>query len=383
LAVPIFGGCDLRISGNSLWQDESSKLSPRVVELGQPVPKGGGRYKVGAPYKIRGKLYRPEEVSHYDENGIASWYGELFHGRRTANGEIYDMEALTAAHPTLPLPSYVRVTNLRNGRSLVLRVNDRGPYARDRVIDLSWAVASLLQMRAAGTAPVRVQYIGPAPLSGSDRYERTVLARQPWAGPRVAYAASPGKAIRYRQAALTTRQSVTRQLKTATVASIPSEIRLSVPNPKSSIRPFAVSHTLKTNLPKTAVISSPPQRLQPLAGSAKGSERPASSTARPIEIVSLSAKGMPLVRRPDKIRMKTDGFYVEAGLFPKKRLADQLAEILQEIAPAWVEPMAIGNRVVHRVRLGPFSQSADAQIAAKKIREAGLTAAQVEDGIDG
>ena len=156
-------------------------FSKRVVQLGQPVPKGGGRYKVGNPYKIAGRWYTPVENPSYDRVGIASWYGELFHGRYTANGEIYDMNALTAAHTTLPLPSYARVTNLQNGRSLVLRVNDRGPYAHDRIIDLSRRSAQALGFERNGTARVRVQYIGGAPLNGDDSLERQVYASRPWA----------------------------------------------------------------------------------------------------------------------------------------------------------------------------------------------------------
>lgn len=156
-------------------------LSERVVPLGQPVPKGGGRYKVGEPYKINGRWYHPHEYRRYDKIGTASWYGELFHGRRTANGEIYDMTALTAAHPTLPMPTYARVTNLANGRTIVVRVNDRGPYAHDRIIDLSARSAELLGFKRNGTAPVRVTYLGHAPLNGDDSYERRVLASQPWA----------------------------------------------------------------------------------------------------------------------------------------------------------------------------------------------------------
>jgi rare lipoprotein A len=174
---------------------ESTRLGPRIVPLGQPAPKGGGVYKVGSSYSVNGQVYQPREVSSYSREGIASWYGELFHGRRTANGEIFDMEALTAAHPTLPLPSYVRVTNPRNGRMMVLRVNDRGPYAADREIDLSWAAASLLGIAGPGTGPVRVDYLGPAPLDGNDSHERQMLARQPWAGSRVAFAQSPAKAL--------------------------------------------------------------------------------------------------------------------------------------------------------------------------------------------
>ena len=107
--------------------------SARVVEPGQPVPKGGGVYRVGKPYTVAGRTYVPEENINYSAVGLASWYGDDFHGRYTANGEIFDMTSISAAHPTLPLPSYVRVTNLANNRSIVVRVNDRGPYARDRV----------------------------------------------------------------------------------------------------------------------------------------------------------------------------------------------------------------------------------------------------------
>ena len=103
--------------------------SPRVIADGEPVPKGGGIYKVGEPYQIDGQWFVPREEAAYDRSGIASYYAEDFHGRRTSNGEVFDMWALTAAHPTLPLPSYAYVTNLDNGRTLLVRVNDRGPYA--------------------------------------------------------------------------------------------------------------------------------------------------------------------------------------------------------------------------------------------------------------
>ncbi|MEM7618915.1 MAG: septal ring lytic transglycosylase RlpA family protein [Pseudomonadota bacterium] len=155
-------------------------LSKRVVEYGQPVPKGGGVYKIGKPYNIDGVRYTPKEDRYYNKVGQASWYGAKFHGRYTANREIYDMDALTAAHPTLPIPSYVRVTNLSNGRRLVVRVNDRGPYANDRIIDMSRRSAELLDFKQKGTAKVRVTYIGKAPLNGNDRYERQYLSQQYW-----------------------------------------------------------------------------------------------------------------------------------------------------------------------------------------------------------
>ncbi len=117
--------------------------------------------KVGQPYQVAGRWYVPREDWNYDEVGIASWYGPGFHGKRTANGEIFDQNKLTAAHPTLPLPSYVRVTNLENGRAINLRVNDRGPFAKGRIIDVSRRAAQLLGFAAKGTARVRVQIIRP------------------------------------------------------------------------------------------------------------------------------------------------------------------------------------------------------------------------------
>src|ERR1044071_9403997 len=152
--------------------------SPRVVEPGQPVPKGGGVYRVGKPYQVAGRIYTPEENRSYRSEGLASWYGDDFHGRLTANGEVYDMEAISAAHPTMPMPSYARVTNLRTRKSLIVRVNDRGPYHANREIDLSARAADLLGFRGHGVARVRVEYVGAAPLEGTDDRQLVATLRQ-------------------------------------------------------------------------------------------------------------------------------------------------------------------------------------------------------------
>src|SRR5665647_2613463 len=148
--------------------------SPRVVAFGEPVPKGGGTYRVGKPYTVAGRAYVPEEDVNYREEGMASWYGDDFHGRLTANGEVFDMASLTAAHPTLPMPCYARVTNLSNGKSLIVRVNDRGPYHGNRLIDVSNKAAELLEFKGNGVARVRIEYVGRAPLEGSD--DRQLMA---------------------------------------------------------------------------------------------------------------------------------------------------------------------------------------------------------------
>jgi len=146
----------------------NTNYSPKVLADGEPIPKGGGNYKVGNPYTINGRTYFPEHNPTYRAEGIASWYGRDFHGRRTANGEVYDMNGISAAHPTLPMPSYARVTNLENGRSMIVRINDRGPYARNRIIDLSIGAARALGTHGQGLARVRVEYVGRASIAGSD-----------------------------------------------------------------------------------------------------------------------------------------------------------------------------------------------------------------------
>jgi rare lipoprotein A len=197
--------------------------SARVAEPSDQVPKGGGVYRVGSPYVVAGRVYVPQNNPHYRADGVASWYGSDFHGRATANGEIFDAEAITAAHPTLPLPSYVRVTNLSNGRSLIIRVNDRGPYAGNRIIDVSKHAAYLLGFTLSGTAWVRVEYVGPAPIEGSDDrvLEATLRQDEPAPAPGTTRLA----ALRIVPAAMTAAPR-TRLASIATTASLPRSAAL-------------------------------------------------------------------------------------------------------------------------------------------------------------
>ena len=176
-----------------------TSASARVVEPGEPVPKGGGVYRVGKPYTIAGREYVPQEDINYSAVGLASWYGDDFHGRYTANGEIFDMNSISAAHPTLPLPSYVRVTNIANHKSIVVRVNDRGPYVGNRVIDLSVKTAKLLGFYGNGVAKVKVEYVGRAPLVGSDDSKLMATLRDgaPAAAPLVQLASNKPYAPAY------------------------------------------------------------------------------------------------------------------------------------------------------------------------------------------
>ncbi len=133
------------------------QAAKKIVGAAPDVTQTTGTYKVGRPYQVNGTWYYPAADYNYRETGIASWYGADFHGKQTANGETYDMNALSAAHRTLPLPSMVRVVNLRNGRSIAVKVNDRGPFARGRIIDLSRRAAQLLGFERQGTTPVRIE----------------------------------------------------------------------------------------------------------------------------------------------------------------------------------------------------------------------------------
>lgn len=140
-----------------------AEQSPALRSVAAPTAPGIAAPYAGPAYQVEGKWYVPAHEPNYDEVGIASWYGPTFHGKDSASGEPFDENAMTAAHPTLPIPSLVRVTNMDNGRTVVVRLNDRGPFVDDRIIDLSKAAAGALDMHGPGTARVRVQYVGPAP----------------------------------------------------------------------------------------------------------------------------------------------------------------------------------------------------------------------------
>ncbi|MBI1867855.1 MAG: septal ring lytic transglycosylase RlpA family protein [Methylocystis sp.] len=151
--------------------------SPQVVAEGEAAPRGGGVYMVGKAYQIAGETYYPSEKP-YAAVGMASWYGAGFHGRKTANGEVFDRSSISAAHRTMPLPSYARVTNLRNARSIVVRVNDRGPFHGGRIMDVSQRAAEALDFDRVGTARVKVEYVGRASLAGSDDLKLLATLRE-------------------------------------------------------------------------------------------------------------------------------------------------------------------------------------------------------------
>lgn len=151
------------LSGCSSKRDPFAGVASPMYKGNGDVPLGGGRSVVGKPYSVAGLRFVPRVDPTYDRKGVASWYGKQFHRRMTSNGEWFDMNHLTAAHTTMPLPSYAKVTNLENGMEVIVRVNDRGPFVGNRIIDMSKRSAEAIGFKEQGTAKVRVQYIGPAP----------------------------------------------------------------------------------------------------------------------------------------------------------------------------------------------------------------------------
>ena len=343
-----------------------TNLSKRVVPFGQVVPKGGGRYKVGDPYKINGRWYQPREDRTYDRVGTASWYGEMFHGRYTANGEIYDMDALSAAHPTLPMPVYARVTNLRNRRSIVVRVNDRGPYAHDRVIDLSRRSAHLLGFRQNGTAQVRVQYLGPAPLSGDDSYERRVLAQQNWG--RMADATAPRNISPTARPAIagTTAERrppfTTAQRRPRTVAA-------------AARRPRAITGVQR----QPVAVGTAPRKSPAVGAFRKTVARPPTpppAPAAPIVTASIAqhAPEAGLSQVPVKA---SSSIFIQTGAFRVKANAERMRDKLAAIGTTHISPATVKGGVLYRVRMGPFPERKLADHTLRRAAEAGVTGARI------
>lgn len=354
-----------------------SNYSKRVIALGKPVPKGGGAYKVGKPYQINGRWFYPREDSRYDKVGVASWYGDLFHGRYTANGEIYDMNALSAAHPTLPLPIYARVTNLSNGRNLVVRVNDRGPYAHDRIIDMSKRSAELLGFKRNGTARVRVQYMARAPISGDDTYERQMLASQRWA--RTAGLIGPPRssaAPAWRPVAKNTSQQVSPKVAEAPLSLDPrSAIKTAQKKTNDAPEAFrkAAREPFKTAEQKTqqpakaaAAMETTKQAIEP---------RIAASAADPIVTGSIPQRNEDAGLGQETLKKRK--IYIQSGAFKMRDNAERLRLKLSSIGEAEITAATIDGTIFHRVRLGPFAARELADATLDDVVRAGASGASI------
>ena len=290
------------------------------------------RYKVGSPYAIDGRTYTPEEDFYYDREGIASWYGPGFHGRRTANGEIYDQNALTAAHPTLQMPAMVRVTNLENGRSVDLRINDRGPFVGDRIIDVSRRSAELLGFRGQGTARVRVQVMTDESLALAEARGRRGDDPAPQ---RTAVAAAPQLPVPERRPPASS-ATVAAQSGSSRSSQAPSTAPRTVSTPRGPVAAPAGVSTPVTLVDASAYPAPTPQTPP----------HPEPAATPPL------ATDMPLSEAQ---------LFVQVGAFRGYANAQRLQERLETLAPADISTVMVDGTQFHRVRLGPFATVGDAE----------------------
>ncbi len=306
-------------------------------------------HKVGKPYKVKGKWYRPAHDPDYNKVGMASWYGRDFHGRATANGEIYNMNALTAAHTTLPLPSMVEVTNLENRRKVVVRVNDRGPFASNRIIDLSRAAARRLGFEKKGLAKVRVRYLGPAALPGqrSNRIYAKAAPKQP---ARVAAQDHHHHPITEARNGVTGAVSLVE----APPSTRPTKVS-PTPTPPDSVPPAATAIILASS---PASPSLQPQNSTPEGEPAEAHPDPEAAPPPAVEETPPAVATTLYVIRVAALSSLDNIEAVRASLGAVGTL--RLTRVDGE-----------GGKVFYRVNMGPYSTRAEALKRLDAVREAG------------
>ncbi len=312
----------LALAGCSSSEKKQAKLDPFAGKGSPyysgkgPIPFGGGRRHVGKPYQVAGRWFTPHEDEDYDKKGTASVYGEAFHKRQTSNGEWFDMNRLTAAHPTLPLPSYVRVTNLENGKQVVVRVNDRGPFVGTRVIDLSKKTAEVLDFKNKGKAPVRVQYIGPAPINDKGAKHLVAMNLENKRG------TSLGRMI----AAADRRQGGVSD----------SDVMVAEAKPAKKAKP-------------------PQPKFETVAY----------ETPAPEPVVAAET-----AEQPDASGVETN-FFIQLGSFTDPENAARARDTFASVWPVQFIELLGAAGPVYRVRLGPIASEADAQTALENAYAAG------------
>ncbi len=289
---------------------------PPSAQASADTPEGGV-YKVGNPYEIAGTWYYPSEDYSYIEEGVASWYGQDFHGKRTANGERYDMNAVTAAHPTLPLPSMVKVTNLDNGRVLNVRVNDRGPFHSKRIIDLSRRAAQLLGLYETGTARVRVE--------------------------------------------IDAQQSI--DLKNAALRRAPPEMPMVAAVPRGSIEAAALPPPSQVVTGGVKSVAAAPVKPP----SAKPQAKVVAPPVAPKPAVAVPASG------------PATGLFIQAGAFSEIANAHRLEQQLKDlgIGSVLILPVTAGTKHIFRVRLGPLVDQTMAETLLTRVKSYGYDDAQI------
>ena len=313
-----------------------ASVEPRYASRGPGMsapPTAPGGQKVGKPYQIGGVWYVPRHQPDYDEVGIASWYGAAFNLKPTANGETFDMGLVSAAHTTLPLPSMVEVTNLENGRKMTIRVNDRGPFVGNRIIDLSQEAARQLGYERQGIAKVRVRYLGPAPLLGPEAGVRYAQVR-PTPAPKLA--ARPQPPLQFAEA-------------------------LPAPLPTRGGYPLTLAANTAPKAPAVGVAASP---------------APASIAAQPLP--AMSAQPLPpLGAQTGTSDPGAPSLRIQAGSFTSEANAEQAVARLSATGPAVIETVQRGGLTLYRVTLPSPGDEVAAYALRDRIAGIGFTDARV------
>ncbi len=337
-------------------------------QLGRDSGKPQGVYKVGEPYQISGVWYYPAEDYGYSETGIASYYGGEsqgvnFHGRSTANGEVYDMNALTAAHQTLPMPSLVRVTNLENGRSVVLRVNDRGPFVRGRIIDVSRRSAQLLGFEGQGTARVRVET-----MAEESRALKTALLRGTPSTETTQVAAAPRAAV------------VSDALPPPPGARSSSAVAsAALPPPSATLPPVETSSATNSARSKGKITQQPAARpAAPVIAQAAPPGPAPAAAARPRQTAPAAAAptetaALPVTQQAAATAVVTQtsvqatSLFIQAGAFANYDNAHRMSVRLSRYGGTKVTPVGAGGQQLYRVRLGPINSVQEADLLLAEV----------------
>lgn len=364
VAVTLLGGC------------ASTELAAHAIKnipFGHEAPKSAGLYKIGNPYEILGKTYYPEEKFVHIETGISSWYGPQFHGKRTANGEYFNKNELTAAHRTLQMPSLIRVTNLDNGRSLVLRVNDRGPYSRGRVLDVSERAAELLGYKKAGTAKVKIEVL-------------TEASKQVAAAAKRGYSTNGTEIAMNRDGYLPKNFQLASSTQPSKVVTPPSGYQQASYQPSTQTASLDASiggkaQPVHTQTIKVASLNPDDPKMQAYPrGNVVRSES--------LEPQSLEATDKPLDFMPDEkplkdsevkyVKVEPSAIYIQTGSFTNQDYAENMRSKLTEVSnTVQVNPAIVNGRNFYRVRVGPIPSVDQADVILASVIDRGFESAMI------
>lgn len=352
-------------------------FSVAACQSAKPTPG----MKLGKPYVVDGKTYYPEYDPSYDKIGMASWYGPGFHGKYTASGEVYNQNDLTAAHPTLPMPSLVRVTNLTNGKSLILRINDRGPFKSNRIIDLSKKAAHEIGMPS--TAEVRVQFLKKE----TEEYIASTLSKDE----KLDMASYNASVVKQRNSSIINSTEPSDQVVETTVSSTHTGQTINNAAPIVTVNSDELKKpddkTSETQAPESAIaaadLTSPKltktKETQPKQAAEVKITGLSNMTSPPVADSLVPKKSSPPTA---KAKVEVSGsppsaFYIQAGSFASEDNAHKLSSKLETIAKIETGKVVAGEKTWWRVRLGPFSNKEEATEALGKVHESGLPDARI------